>query len=80
MPIEKQTLEYNDKFSLAMPAELDPSMPPSATAPQAGMPELPNYAIRMVYRREVAPGMKANAPWPTPAELRLLKLQDKDDW
>jgi hypothetical protein len=64
VPIDKQTLEYNDKFALAMPAELDPSKPPPPTAPQAGMPELPVYAVALVQRREVTPGMKADAPWP----------------
>ncbi len=84
VPIEKQTLEYNDKFSLAMPAELDPNTPTSVIAPQAGQPELPVYAICMIYRREVAPGMKADAPWPTPAELPPLNynkvIEEMSKW
>ncbi len=28
------------------------------------MPELPVYAVALVQRREVTPGMKADAPWP----------------
>jgi hypothetical protein len=64
VPVDKEAQEFNDRFTLAMPAVADPNRPVPVSPPTPGQAELPQYAVCLVQRREVTPTMKADDKWP----------------